>query len=68
MKAKGVNSKMLGASLAILIGFINWGVASAEYHHVADCSVCHDMHGGTSNFAMIRDVITTPNSGDKNLC
>jgi hypothetical protein len=67
MKAKGVNSKMLGASLAILIGFINWGVASAEYHHVADCSVCHDMHGGTSNFAMIRDVITTPNSGDKNV-
>ena len=67
MKAKGVNSKMLGASLAILIGFINWGVASAEYHHVADCSVCHDMHGGTSNLAMIRDVITTPNSGDKNV-
>ncbi len=59
---------MLGVSLAILIGFINWGVASAEWHHVADCRVCHDKHHvETSNLTGIRDVITTPNSGDKNV-
>jgi|GEM_PF-1662743 len=54
MKTKAINSKMLGVLLAIFIGFINWGVASADYHQPGmDCTDCHDMHGGTSNLKLI---------------
>ena len=47
MKAKAVDFKTLGVLVAVLIGFTNWGMASAaEFHYVDGCTVCHDMHGG----------------------
>jgi len=49
-------------------------LAHAEYHHVADCTVCHYGLGGSSeasacgdsaNLKMIRETIVTPESGTK---
>ena len=49
--------------------------AYAEYHHVADCMVCHDMHHGGvecdneygqyTNLCLVRCEISTPSSGGK---
>ena len=35
-------------------------IVYAEYHYVADCTVCHDVRGETSNLKFILEVITTP--------
>jgi hypothetical protein len=58
----------MASFFATTLVFVTGRVALAEWHHVADCKVCHDKHHvETSNLAGIRDVITTPNSGDKNV-
>ncbi len=38
---------------------------TGPYHHVEGCSTCHDVTGNSSNVALIRHVIDTPNSGPK---
>ena len=35
------------------------------YHHVENCEVCHDVHAITGNLRFIREIIATPNSGDR---
>lgn len=35
------------------------------YHHVADCESCHDVFGAFNNLRFIKDIISTPSSGDR---
>ncbi len=35
------------------------------YHHVQDCDVCHDVFHAHDNLMFVKNIISTPHSGDK---
>jgi hypothetical protein len=60
----------MASFFATTLVFITGGVALAEYHHVDNCMVCHDMYGGGdcgdyTNLRLIYCDLSTPNSGIK---
>ena len=63
--------KMLKSVCVLLLVFtvisFSESIVYPEYHHagVEHCIVCHAANEKTSNLKMIKEVITTPNSGDK---
>ena len=69
LRGKIMERKYFAIALSILaIAALSATNACAEeYHHVDGCTVCHIMIGETPNLYLIREVITTPNSGDKNV-
>ena len=65
--------KMLKLVYVLLLVFtvisFSESIVYSEYHHadVEHCIVCHATNEKTSNLKMIKKVITTPNSGDKDV-
>ena len=65
--------KMLKFVCVLLLVFtvisFSESIVYPEYHDadVEHCIVCHAVNEKTSNLKMIKEVITTPNSGDKDV-
>ena len=58
---------VIALSILAIAALSATNACAEEYHHVDGCTVCHIMIGETPNLYLIREVITTPNSGDKNV-